>query len=279
MTAHVSTYNANSLFNPMLTEIVREAKERALFLGDEMLSMHEPKVRNSRFNIRKSRWTNLDPTIITAANSSDLPVVTPTYSSTSHVCETLGLRGILADGTDDVRPKEILDEFIDALSNEFDERAISVMAAGFANTSATLGVDTPSLSVDRLHGNTGALRARRVTGPYVALISTIAGTALLQDIGTDNYASSPWQTQATEMAALKTIGGCMVYQSSLLDTINSGNTAGFIYKRTTFKIGLYRNVFPEVQRRAEAIGRDVVGSIIGVAAVADSNRGIEMVDF
>ena len=277
MTNHVSVYNASALFNPVLTEIVREAKEKALFLADQMLSKHIM-IPNSTFKFRKSRWTNLTVQAITSANASDLTVVTPTYTSESVVAETLALRSILADGTDSVGPKEILDEFIDAISNEFDERAIAVLAAGFANTSATVGADSDPLTVNKIHTNTGVLRGNRVTGPYIGLISTEAGTELLQDIGTTNYAGSMWQSDVTRSAALRIIGDTMIYQSSLVDDINSNNTAGFLYKRDYFKIGLYRNMYPEVQRRAEAVGKDVVASVIGKSAVADVNRGLEMVN-
>ena len=53
---------------------------------------------------------------------------------------------------------------------------------------------------------------------------------------------------------------------------------GTLYTADAFRIGMYKNIDLEVERRAEAVGNDVVASLHAGVGLVDASRAVRLYD-
>ena len=126
----------------------------------------------------------------------------------------------------------------------------------------------------------GAIRAAGETGPLNAVIAATAYQEFMQHIGSDAFAAADVQNAAMRTGQIGTIAGVPCYVSSYLNDTNTGvtGTKCAIFSQDALRGGLQGGVKVEVERRAAAVGNDIVASVAFGIETLDATRGILVKD-
>lgn len=160
-----------------------------------------------------------------------------------------------------------------AIQTAFDKDVV----AEFANFTASADVGT--LSVGDLFDAVAQIRGAGETGALVGVISPAAAAELMKEIGTNAYAGGDFQSEAMRMGFVGTVAGVRLFQSSYATPANvATGFKGAIFAQDAMRIAMFKNVDLEVQRRAAAVGNDIVASLHAGVGVIDAARGVKLVD-
>jgi hypothetical protein len=128
---------------------------------------------------------------------------------------------------------------------------------------------TVSLGVDDLFDAAGAIRASGEFGQLFGVVSPAAGTALMKAIGSSQYAGGAFQTAALTNGWVGNVAGINIFMSAYVTGVH-----GYVFGTDASRIAMFKNVDVEVQRRASAVGNDVVASLHAGVGVVDAARGV-----
>jgi hypothetical protein len=99
-------------------------------------------------------------------------------------------------------------------------------------------------------------------------------------IGSTAYAGGAMQNEAMANGFVGQVAGVRFYQSAFATAAISGVTGfkGAIFGADAMRIAMFKNVDLEVQRRAAAVGNDIVASLHAGVGLVDATRGVKLVD-
>ena len=139
---------------------------------------------------------------------------------------------------------------------------------------------TGNLDLDEIFAAVATIRGAGETGQLYGVVSTNAYANLMSNIGSTAYAGGDFQTEALRNGFVGNIAGIQCFVSSYLNDTNTGstNTQMAVFSADAMRIAMQKNVDLEVERRAAAVGFDVVASLHAGVGVIDAARGVLIAD-
>ena len=168
-----------------------------------------------------------------------------------------------------------------SVAKKFD-RAVTNLFDSFTTHTAIQGSGSNNLlTVDDIFKAAQTLRGAGVMGPLVGVFHPEQVYAIMTELTGTPFAASEAQNEAMAQGFVARIAGVNMYQSAFI-TADEGSSGddhlwnGLIFEREAMAIGIQRGVEVEVQRRAEAVGNDIVANLHAAVGVVDGNRGIHV---
>jgi hypothetical protein len=204
----------------------------------------------------------------------DLDSVLPTDTKKTINVDLHAARMVLRDlgGADAGEMGRILGN---SVSTSFDTDVAAVMGNLTAQE-----ITAGDLDLDEIFSAVATIRGAGETGSLTGIVSTNAYAALMSNIGSTAYAGGDFQTEALRNGFLGNIAGVQFFVSSYLNDTNTGvtGTKCAIFGQDAMRIAMQKNVDLEVERRAAAVGFDVVASLHAGVGLVDAARGVLIKD-
>jgi hypothetical protein len=168
-----------------------------------------------------------------------------------------------------IDPAEVGRVLGNAVAKKFDQAVITAMNGLTASTS-----DSDPVTVDSIFDAVAQIRGAGEMGQLFGILSPAQAALLMKAIGTQAYAGGDFQTEALRNGFVGSVGGVRMFQSAYI----SGTNKGFIFGADALRIAMFKNVDLEVQRRASAVGNDLVVSLHAGVGLVDAARGVKLVN-
>lgn len=267
--AYNTAYDLESLMVNTKAATVYTAHENSLFLGGAIV----PQVQLPAGSIvaqipvmgtvLAEKLTSADPDAL-----DDFNALTVTDTKVTIEANIYAARHVLRDlgGIDPAETGRVLGNAIQAA---FDADVITAMNGFTASTS-----DSDPMTVDALFDAAAQIRATGETGQLVGIVSPAEAANLMKDVGSAAYAGGDFQTEGLRNGFIGTMAGIRMFQSSYI----SGANKGFVFGADAMRIAMFKNVDLEVQRRAAAVGNDIIANLHAGVGVVDATRGVKLVN-
>ena len=134
--------------------------------------------------------------------------------------------------------------------------------------------------LDELYEAIGTIRAAGETGALNCVVSAAAYQGFMTVIGSSAFAGGETQNAAMRSGFIGMIAGVPCYVSSHFNDTNTGltNAKFAVFSGDALRMAMQGGVNLEVERRAAAVGNDIVASAAFGVDVIDATRGIIVQD-
>ena len=275
--AYGSGLNLDALMVPVQAATVYAAQEQSLYLPGTLIPMVDVPAGSASAQV--AVMGSVTATTITAveevAPGADLETVLPTDAKKSIDLELIAARTVLRDfGGVDVNDMGRI------MGNSIAAAVDTKISAEFANLTQQEVDPATGDILDEFFKAVGAIRNAGEMGPLAAVVSAAAYADFMKVIGSDAYAAADVQNAAMRTGALGTIAGVPCFVSAHLNDTNTGvtGTKAAIFGQEALRGATQGGVKLEVERRAAAVGNDVVSSIAFGIETLDATRGILLKD-
>jgi hypothetical protein len=267
--AYNTAYDLESLMVNTKAATVYTAHENSLFLGGAIV----PQVQLPAGSIvaqipvmgtvTAEKLTSADPDAL-----DDFTALTMTDTKVTIEANIYAARHVLRDlgGIDPAETGRVLGN---AIQSAFDADVITAMNGFTASTS-----DSAPMTVDALFDAAAQIRGTGETGQLVGIVSPAEAANLMKDVGSAAYAGGDFQTEGLRNGFIGTMAGIRMFQSSYI----SGANKGFVFGADAMRIAMFKNVDLEIQRRAAAVGNDIIANLHAGVGVVDATRGVKLVN-
>ena len=208
-----------------------------------------------------------------ATPGADLDSVLPTDTKVNINVDLHAARTVLRDlgGAD---ANDLGRQLGAAVSTSFDTD-VAVAMGGLTAQEATSALD-----MEEIFKAIATIRGAGETGQLFGIVSTNSYAALMNTIGNAAFAGGDFQTEAMRNGFVGAIAGVQMFVSSYLNDTNTGttNTQAAIFGQDAMRIAMQKNVDLEIERRAAAVGFDIVSSLHAGVGVVDATRGVLIAD-
>lgn len=268
-----TAYDLESLVVNTKAATVYTAQESSLWLSGMLIPMVNLPAGSTTAQIpvmgsvTAEKLTSADPDAL-----DDFTALTVTDTKKTIEANIYAARHVLRDlgGIDPAETGRVLGN---AITSKFDADVV------YAMRDFTASADTGSLNVDDIFDAVATIRGNGEMGQLYGVISPAAAAELMKAIGAQAYAGGDFQTEALRNGFLGTVAGVRLFQSAFVNSTNLGTGAkGAIFGADAMRIAMFKNVDLEVQRRAAAVGNDIVASLHAGVGVIDANRGVKLID-
>lgn len=263
--AYTSGFNTDALFVAAKAATVFAAHENSLFLTGGMI----PVVNAPNGLLQVPELTALSsavtPITTEAAIGVDIDAVLAGNTKNTIQCDLYAARSVVRD-LGNIDPSEIGRVLGNGVAKAFDTAVITAL------NSLTAQAAPQAVTVDSLFDAAAQIRGEGEMGQLMGILSTAEAANLMKDIGTNAYGGGDFQSEAMRTGFLGTVAGIRMFQSSYISGVNKG----FIFAGDAARIAMQRNVTMEVGRRPEAVGQDVVASLMAGVDVIDALRGVKL---
>jgi len=263
-----TAYDLDALMVPTKTQAIFTAQENSLYLPGTMIP--QVKVNSGSFSIQVPVFGQVAATELTAASHAgdDFAVTNVTAAKVSIDANIFAARDVIRD-LGDIDPMELGRVLGKSVALAFDTSVSTLMTdASITQTAVTGG----SVDTTELFTAAAVLRGNGEMGQLFAILSPAAAAGLLTQIGTSAYAGSDLQNSAMTNSYVGNVAGIQVYQSA---SILAG-ADGTVFSEDAFRIAMFKNVDLEAQRRAAAVGTDIVASLHAGVGITDVTRAYRM---
>jgi hypothetical protein len=265
--SYISVTNADALVVPVKSAVVYAAMEKSLFLGGELI----PIVNAPNGVLQVPELASVTATSIAGGGiTTDVAITNPADTKNTITCDLIAARSVIRD-LGNIDPMEIGRMLGMSVAKAFDSTVYTALDSATAST-----VDSFPMTVDAVFDAVAQIRGAGETGSLVGVVNPTAAKELLKAIGTAAYAGSDnFQAEALRSGALGSLGGVQFFVSSLITT---ANTSGYIMGTEAARIAMQRNVDVEIGRRTEAVGNDVVASLMAAVGLVDATRAVKLIN-
>lgn len=271
--AYGSGLNLDALMVPVQAATVYAAQEQSLYLPGTLIPMVDVPAGSASAQVAVMGSVTATTLSSEATPGVDFDSTLPTDTKKTIDLELIASRTVLRDfGGVDVNDMGRI------MGNAIAAAVDTKISAEFANL--TQQEMTLSSVLDEFFEAVGAIRAAGEMGPLAAVVSAAAYAEFMQIIGSDAYAAADVQNAAMRTGALGTIAGVPCFVSAHLNDTNTGvtGTKAAIFGQEALRGATQGGVKLEVERRAAAVGNDVVSSIAFGIETLDATRGILLKD-
>ena len=261
--AYTSGFNTDALFVAAKASTIFAAHENSLFLTGGMI----PVVNAPNGLLQVPELAAITATTLTAEATPgvDVDTVLPADTKNTIQCDLYAARSVVRD-LGNLDPSEIGRVLGNGGAKAFDTAVVTALNGLTAQA-------TPQVvTVDSLFDAAAQIRGGGEMGQLMGILSTADAALLMKDIGTNAYGGGDFQSEAMRTGFLGTVAGIRMFQSSYITGVNKG----FIFAADAARIAMQRNVTMEVGRRPEAVGQDVVASLMAGVDVIDATRGVKL---
>jgi len=261
-----TAYDLDSLMVNTKAATVYSAHENSLFLGGGMIPMVQLPAGSITAQVPVMGKVTAQKLTSAAHNVEDFTALGITDTKVTIEADIYAARDVIRD-LGGINPEELGRVLGNAIVDSFDTDVFTAMAG--------LTAATPTATtVDDLFDVAAEIRAAGETGPLKAVLSPAQAAVLMKDIGTNAYAGGDFQSAAMTNGFLGTVAGIQLFQSS---RVGSG-TLGYVFAEDALRIAMFKNIDLEAQRRAEAVGTDIVASLHAGVGVVDASRGRKILE-
>jgi hypothetical protein len=204
----------------------------------------------------------------------DFETVLPSDTKVSIPLQLIAARTVLRDlgGIDTADMGRIMGNAIAATI----DTKVSVALGGLTAQESIVSLNL----LDEMFKAIGTIRAAGETGALAATVSATAYQGFMSIIGSSAYAGGETQNNAMRSGFIGMVAGVPCYVSSYLNDGNTGLTATkfAVYSQDALRLAMQGGVNVEIERRAAAVGNDIVASAAFGVAVIDATRGVIVQD-
>mgnify|MGYP001159765363 FL=1 len=267
---YVSAINTDALVLPVKSATIYAAQEQSLFLGGALI----PVVNAPNGVAHFPELGTVDADKISSATNADIETELPTSTKNATTCNLYAARSVVRD-LGAIDPTEIGRVLGQAVAKKFD---LDVMTALGGLTGQEIA--SGDLDLDEIFSAVGTIRAAGEMGQLFGIVGADSYAALMSNVGSTAYAGGDFQTEGLRNGFMANIAGIQCFVSAHHNATNVGVTGAkmSIFGQDAFRIAMQKNVDLEVQRRAAAVGVDVVSSLHAAVATIDASRGVLIKD-
>lgn len=271
--AYASGLNLDALMVPVQAQTVYAAQENSLYLPGTMIPMVNVPAGSATAQVAVMGSVAATAISSEAAPGVDFDTVLPTDTKKTITLELIAARTVLRDfgGVDVADMSRIMGN---AISSSVDTKISAEMA------NLTQQEITDANLLHEFYEAVGAIRAAGETGPLNAIVSAAAYKEFMEHIGSSAFSNADVQNAAMRTGQIGVLAGVNCYVSSFLNDTNTGvtGTKAAIFSADALRGATQGGVKVEVERRASAVGNDVVASIAFGIETLDATRGILLKD-
>jgi hypothetical protein len=263
-----TAYDLDALVVATKAATVYTAQENSLFLGGGLIPMVNLPAGSISAQIPVMGAVVASKLTSASHDATDFDALGVAATKVTVTANIYAARDVVRD-LGGIDPAELGRSLGNAVAKAFDTDVIAAMNSLTGSTS-----DSDPVTVDSIFNAVAQIRGAGEMGQLFGIISPAQTAALMKAIGAAAYAGGDFQTEALRNGFVGSIGGVRLFQSAYV----SGTNKGFIFSPDALRIAMFQNVNLEVQRRAAAVGNDIVASLHAGVGVIDATRGVKLVN-
>jgi len=266
--AYNTAYDLDGLVVATKAATVYTAQENSLFLGGGLIPMVN--LPAGSISAQIPVMGSVTATKLTSAShdATDFDALGITDTKVTITSNIYAARDVMRD-LGAIDPNELGRVLGQSVAKAFDSDVIAAMNSLTASTG-----DSDPVNVDAIFNAVAQIRGAGEMGQLFGILSPAQAANLMKAIGAAAYAGGDFQTEALRNGFVGSVGGVRMFQSAYV----SGTNKGFIFSQDALRIAMFKNVDLEVQRRAAAVGNDIVASLHAGVGVIDATRGVKLVN-
>lgn len=265
---YLSGFSLEGLVVPTKAATIYTAQEQSLFLGGQLVPMVTVPAGSQSAQVPV--LGEVSASTISSETAGDLAALVIADTTTTIPVNLYAARSVVRD-LGGIDPNELGRVLGNAVAKAFDTAVLTAMAT---NLTASTTDSTP-ITADAIFDAVAQIRANGEMGQLYGILSTSAASTLMKALYSDgNFAGGDFQTEALRNGFVGRFAGVTMFQSALVPA----NHEGFIFGPDACRLAMQKNVDIEVQRRAAAVGNDVVASIHAGVGVVDADRGVQLIN-
>lgn len=265
---YLSGFSLEGLVVPTKAATIYTAQEQSLFLSGQLIPMINVPAGSQSAQVPV--LGEVTGQVISAEAGGDLTVNAIADTTATIPVNLHAARSVVRD-LGGIDPSELGRVLGNAVAKSFDTAVLTAMATDL--TAST--TDSVPMDADAIFGAVEQIRSNGEMGQLYGILSTAQASVLMKALyGDANIAGGDFQTEALRNGFVMSFAGVQLFQSALVPA----NHSGFIFGTDAVRIAMQKNADIEVQRRAAAVGNDVVASIHAGVGVVDATRGVQMIN-
>ena len=277
-----SGINLSALMIPTRSAVVYAAQEQSLYLPGNMIPVVE--VGEGSSSIQVANMGSVAATTVSVSAGRATSGVAGETDPGVDFASTLPTNARSFIDLDLIAARSVIRDLGRADFNDFGRiLGNSIATAVDARVSANLGALTvvapaggATTLLDDLYDAIGTIRGNGETGPLNCVVSAAKYGDFMKVIGNAGFAASETQNAAMRTGFIGVLAGVPCYVSSSFNATNTGlTTPDFaVFSMDAVRMATQGGVKVEFERRAAAVGTDIVASIAFGSAVIDTTRGV-----
>jgi hypothetical protein len=274
---YTSGFSLPDLMVPTQAATIFTAQENSLYLPGSLIPTVEVPAGSDSVKVAKLDAVAAQSITTEADPGVDLTPLKPGSSPVSMDLELIAARTVLRD-IGGVNAADMGRVMGNAIASKVDTMVSTAMAG--------LTVDEYDLStiLDQFYRAVGMIRegtgaidgSLGDNGPLKCVVSAAAYHEFMGAVAGSAFAGSETQNAAMKSGFIGVIAGVPCYVSSYLNDTNTSltNTKFAVFSQDAMRLAVQGGVKLEAERRASAVGQDIVASTAFQVAVIDATRGV-----
>ena len=265
---YLSGFSLEGLVVPTKAATIYTAQEQSLFLGGNLIPMVNVPAGSQSAQVPV--LSEVSASTISSETAGDLSAEVIGDTTATIPVNLYAARSVVRD-LGGIDPNELGRVLGNSVAKAFDTAVLAAMAANLTESTT----DAVPMTADSIFDSVAQIRGNGEMGQLYGILSTSEASNLMKALYSDgNFAGGDFQTEALRNGYVGTFAGVQMFQSALVPAAHSG----FIFGVDSCRIAMQKNADIEVQRRAAAVGNDVVASIHAGVGVVDANRGVQLIN-
>ena len=278
--AYASGINLDALMTNTKAATVYTAQENSLYLSGGIIPVVNVPAGSMKAQVPVLGAVTATKLSAEVSTGVDLDTVLPSDTKNEITLDLHAARSVLRDlgGAD---PQELGRTLGNAVAKSVDHAATLVMGGLTEQELSGSGGASSTIDLDDIFAAVATIRGNGETGELWGVISTDAYAGLMTAVGNAAFAGGDFQTSAMRNGFFGKIAGVNCFVSSYLNNTVLGATVhpkAAIFSADAMRCAMQGGVNLEVERRAAAVGFDVVASAAFGAGVIDATRGVIIID-
>ncbi len=268
--AYDTAYDLDALVVNTKASTIYTAQENSLFLGGNLIPSIQLPAGSITAQVPVMGTVTAERLTSGSHNSDDFTALNVTDTKKEITANIYAAREVLRD-LGGIDPQETGRVLGNAVSAKFDADVV----ANFQDL--TTDGAPGALTIDRLFDVAAQIRGAGEVGPLMAIVSPTAAAAIMKDVGSAAFAGSDLQNEAMRSSFVGRIANIEMYQSAYITDANiQANTLGAVFSKDALRIAMFKNIDLEIQRRASAVGFDIVANLHAGSLTVDGTRGVKL---
>lgn len=271
-----NTTSINSeLFAPLVAAAQYAAYENSV--ARQIVSVFDMPVNAGKV-VQVPRWAS-----ISAANPGEGNVATFSDTNTTSVNITLGEHVVAHRVTDMLRDSafgDVLSQLGDQSGRAIAESMDSEVFSLFTNFDEIGPGANVAVGVSHIMKAAATLRARKLTGPFIAVLNPKQAYALKRELALNGGSNIPALSNVGEGVIMEgyigTVAGVSVYESGLVGVDVNGDAIGAVFSPMAIGHSMRGTIALETQRQAAYRATDVVLTAVAGANIIESSYGLKI---
>jgi len=265
---------------PTRAAVVYAAQESSLYLPGGIIPMESVPAGSTSLQVPVlAKASAAEKDSLASAFGADDFTSTAITDTTVTIPVTLYARRTILRDVGGVNPTSVGRQLGNSVAQTFDIAVTALFNDFVSNTAVTGSGTSNALTVNDMIDAAQTLRANEVMGQLYMILHPFQVASILKDINTAAFAGSDAQNMAMRSGFVGTLNGVAIYQSAFVteDVAAPDHLwEGVMFGEDAMRIAMQKNVDLEAQRRAEAVGFDLVANLHAGVGIGDNARGIQI---